>query len=62
MDGGAASVALRLPYEVLEDLTCLPFQVIESTPLGANTSRLVFSVESPRTARVDPETLAERTR
>lgn len=60
--GGAASVTLRLPYDVLEDLTCFPFQVIALTPLGANTSRLVSSVESPRIARVDPDTLTERTR
>jgi hypothetical protein len=31
MVGGAARVALRLPYEVREDLTCFPFQVIFST-------------------------------
>lgn len=62
MAGGASRDAVRLPYGVFEVLTFFPFQVTLFTLLDANTSREVSSIESPLSARVEPDTRAERTR
>lgn len=60
--GGAASDAVRLPYDDLDVLMRFPFQVTVCTFLDAKTSSAVSLAESPLSARVDPDRLAERTR
>lgn len=62
IDFGAEIKLLRLPYSVRWVSNDFPFHVMHLTASGAKTSSVVVSTMSPVMARLEPDSLALRTR